>query len=60
MMREYIIPELIVIDLEMEGNVLQDIITSGSSEEEWVKVERDFYEESPSTPSKGSIWDNEW
>ena len=60
MRRKYIVPDLFVVNLELDGDVLQDIIASGNSDEQWVKAERDFYDDSPSTPSRGSIWDNEW
>lgn len=61
MMKKYIIPDLVVVDLGMDDDVLQlNIATSQDTTDFDVKRERDFYDDSTSTPSRGSIWDNEW
>lgn len=63
-MRKYIEPQNTIVDLDLDDVVLLTQSVGDISEEEGdtqdVKGESVFFGNSSSTPSRGSIWDNEW
>lgn len=61
-MRKYIVPLNTVVQLDNDDDMMAPTsIVEIEGDEQDVKGERDFYDDSPSVPSRGgSIWDNEW
>lgn len=63
MKKVYIAPDLTVVELCPDGEVLEmPIVGSGETDEFCTKGETLFEDEytDGNIPSRGSIWDNEW